>query len=337
MEKSAILVDVMGSDRGPAEIIKGCVNAASLVGNVDIVLLGPEDLIGAELDKTGHPGNIRIENAPEVIEMDEEPAWAVRNKSQSTIVVGSKLVRERKAQALVTPGNTGAVMAAALLIMGRIKGISRPAILVRFPIKKRNTYVLDAGANAECKPENLLEFAIMANSYLSSVLKIDNPSIGLLSIGEEKTKGNDLVKEAYSLLERSGLNFYGNVQGSDIARGTVDIIVCDGYTGNIVLKLSESLVKEVFKELKDVANSSLPAKIGSLLLKPSLRKMIKRLDYEEYGGTLLLGVNGVCVICHGSSSAKAITNAILQAVNAVEGRVVSKIKEDLKGKTSVHV
>lgn len=337
MENIVILVDTVGGDRGPAEVIKGCLDASKIVSYVDIVLLGPEELIKSELEKSGWPSNIKIEHASEVINMDEEPVWAVRNKSQSTVVVGSRLVKEGKAQALVTPGNTGAVMAAALLIMGRIKGISRPAILARFPIKERATYLLDAGANAECKPDNLLDFAIMANSYLSSVLKIENPSIGLLSLGEEKTKGNDLVKEAYQLLDKSSLNFYGNVEGHDIPRGTVDIIVCDGYTGNIVLKLSESLVKAVFAELKTIANSSFMGKIGGLLLKPGLRKMIKRLDYEEYGGTLLLGVNGVCVICHGSSSAKAITNAILQAVNAVKDDVVSKIKEDLKGKAFINV
>ncbi len=337
MRNIVILVDTVGGDRGPAEIVKGCLSASKIVSHADIVLLGPEELLKSELEKSGWPSNIKIEHAPDVISMDEEPAWAVRNKSESTIVVGSRMVKDGRAQAIVTPGNTGAVMAAALLIMGRIKGISRPAILVRFPIKERETYLLDAGANVECKPENLLEFAIMANSYLSSVLKIENPSIGLLSIGEEKIKGNDLVKEAYQLLERSKLNFYGNVEGNDIPRGTVDIIVCDGYTGNIVLKLSESLVKEVFAELKTIVKNSFMGKIGGLLLKPGLKKMIKRLDYEEYGGTLLLGVNGVCVICHGSSSAKAITNAILQAVSAVEGGVVSKIKEDLKGKAFINV
>jgi glycerol-3-phosphate acyltransferase PlsX len=268
--------------------------------------------------------------------MDDEPAWAVRNKSEATIVIGSKMIKEGRAQAIVTPGNTGAAMAAALLIIGRIKGISRPAIIAKFPMRKRDVYVLDVGANAECKAENLVEFAIMANSYLSSVVKVENPSIGLLSIGEEKTKGNDLIKEAYLLLERSGLNFYGNVEGKDIPRATTDIVVCDGFTGNIVLKLSESMVFEVFAEIKSLAASSILGKIGGLFLRRALKKIKERLDVEEYGGTLLLGVQGVCIICHGSSTAKAIKNAVLRAVNVVESDVVSKIKEDLIRKACIN-
>jgi len=337
MENIVIAVDVMGGDRGPDEVIKGCVDAARAAQYAEIVLLGPEDLLKSKLDSIEYPKNIKIENAPDVIAMHDEPAWAVKNKSESTIVVGGKLIKEGKAQALVSPGNTGAVMATGLLIIGRIKGVSRPAIAVKFPIRKNDVYLLDAGANADCKPENLLEFAIMARTYLTSVIKVENPSIGLLSIGEEKGKGNELIKGAYQLLEQTDLNFYGNVEGRDIPLGTTDIVVCDGYTGNIVLKLSESLVKEVISELKAVADSSLLGKIGGFLLKPGLRKMKKRLDADEYGGALLLGINGVCVICHGSSSAKAISNAVLLAVDAVKGGVVSKIKDDLKGKTHIHV
>jgi len=337
MEKIAIAVDAMGGDYGPEEIIEGCIEASKDAPRVDIILLGPYELLQAELNKHAAPSNIKIEAADDVIKMDDEPAWAIRNKQNSTIVVGNKMVKEGRAQAFVSAGNTGAVMAAALLIMGRIKGISRPGIMVRFPMRRRNVYLLDAGANAECRPENLLEFGIMANSYLRSVVKIDNPSIGLLSIGEEKSKGNELIKEAYHLLEQSDLNFFGNVEGRDIPLATTDIVVCDGYTGNIVLKLSEGLVKEVLSELKAVAENSLMGKIGAFLFKPGLKKMKERLDAEEYGGTLLLGVNGICVICHGSSSPKAIRNAILQAKSAVEAGVVAKIKEDLKGKPSLYV
>ncbi len=336
MNTIVVAVDVMGGDRGPDEMIKGVLSAANIVPHIDIALLGPEDLLQPKLEKTEHPDNIRIVHAPDVISMSDEPAWAVRNKSQSTIVVGSRMIKEGKAHALVSPGNTGAMMAAGLLIMGRIKGVSRPAIAIRYPVRKSDVYLMDAGANADCKPENLLEFAIMANIYLSSVMKIDNPSIGLLSIGEEHTKGNELVKETYHLLENSGLNFYGNVEGRDIPQGTTNVIICDGFTGNIVLKLSEALVKEVFIELKTVISSSLTGKIGAFLLKPSLIKLRKRLDHEEYGGALLLGVNGVSIICHGSSSAKAIHNAVLLAVNAVEGDVVAKIQDDLKGKARVN-
>lgn len=337
MRNIAIAVDVMGGDHGPSEVIKGCIQAAQENRRADIILLGPEEVIQSELEEQGRPENIQIEPAEQVIEMGEEPAWAVRHKSKSTIVIGNRMVKEGRAEAFVTAGNTGAVMAAALLIMGRIKGISRPAIAARFPLRKGDIYLLDGGANAECKPENLLEFAIMGNSYLSSVMKIDNPSIGLLSIGEEKSKGNDLTKDAYPLLEKSGLNFYGNVEGRDIAKGTTNVVICDGYTGNIVLKLSEGLVAELLAELKTVINSSFLGKIGGFFLKPGLMKMKKRLNYEEYGGALLLGVNGVCVICHGSSPAKAIKNAILLAANAVEGGVVSKIKDDLKGKPCINV
>jgi len=337
MKNIVIAVDVMGGDRGPDEVIKGCVDAARAAQHAEVVLLGPGDLLKSRLESIEHPKNIKIEHAPDVIAMHDEPAWAVKNKSESTIAVGGRMIKEGKAQALVSPGNTGAVMATGLLIIGRIKGVSRPAIAVKFPIRKNDVYLLDAGANADCKPENLLEFAIMAKAYLTSVIKIDNPSIGLLSIGEEKGKGNELTKGAYQLLEQTDLNFYGNVEGRDIPLGTTDIVVCDGYTGNIVLKLSEGLVKEVINELKAVASSSLLSKIGGLLIKPGLRKMKKRLDADEYGGALLLGINGVCVICHGSSSAKAISNAVLLAVDAVKGGVVSKIKDDLKGKAHIHV
>lgn len=336
MEKIVIAVDAMGGDHGPHEVVQGCVHAATAEPGVDIVLLGPSDVLARELETLGAPSSLRIEPASDVITMTEEPAWAIRHKPDSTIVVGNKLVKDGAAQAFVSPGSTGAVMAAALLIMGRIKGISRPAITVKFPMRRRDVYVLDAGANADCKPENLLDFAIMANSYLSSVLKIADPSIGLLSIGEERGKGNELVKEAFELLERADINFYGNVEGRDIPLATTDVVVCDGYTGNIVLKLSEGLVSEVIDELKAVAQSSFLSKIGGALLKPGLRKMKERLDPDEYGGTLLLGVNGVCVICHGSSSAKAIQNAVLQAVSAVRGGVVAKIKEDLKGKPQLY-
>lgn len=337
MNTLVVAVDVMGGDRGPDEIINGALSAARIVQHIDIALLGPEDLLQSKLENIEHPNNIRIEHAPDVISMSDEPAWAVRNKSQSTIVVGSKMIKNGGAQALVSPGNTGAMTAAGVLILGRLKGVSRPAIVTRYPVRKNDVYLMDSGANADCKPENLLDFAIMANTYLSAVMKLDNPSIGLLSIGEEKTKGNELAKETYQLLENSGLNFYGNIEGGDIPRGTTNVIICDGFTGNIVLKLSESLVKEVFAELKMAISSSLIGKIGASLLKPSLLKLRKRLDHEEYGGALLLGVNGVSIICHGSSSSKAIHNAVLLAVNAIESDVVSKIQDDLKGKARVNV
>ncbi|MBE0447973.1 MAG: phosphate acyltransferase PlsX [Actinobacteria bacterium] len=337
MKKIAIAVDAMGGDFAPGEVVKGCIIAAQDAPHVDIILLGLHDILKTELEKHVAPDTVKVEAASDVINMDEEPAWAIRNKHQSTIVVGNKMVREGRAQAFVSAGNTGAVVAAAILIMGRIKGISRPGIMVRFPMRNRDVYLIDAGANSECKPENLLEFAIVANSYLSSVIKIENPSVGLLSIGEERSKGNDLIKDTYQLLERAKLNFYGNVEGKDIPLGTTDIVVCDGYTGNIALKLSESLAMEFVTELKALASSSLLAKFGGLLLKSGLEKMRKRIDAEEYGGMLLLGVNGVCVISHGRSSSKAIRNAILQAISAVEGGVVAKINEDLKGKPYLYV
>lgn len=336
MENIVIAVDAMGGDLGSSEVIRGCVTAAAIEPGVDILLLGPKNLLSSELERQKAPATIRIAEANETISMDEEPAWAIRNKPESSIVVGSKLVKDGKAQAFVSAGNTGAVMAGGLLIMGRIKGISRPAITVKFPMRTRDVYILDAGANADCKPENLLDFAIMANSYLKSVIKVESPSVGLLSIGEERGKGNELVKEAYELIERADLDFYGNVEGRDIPLGTTDIVVCDGYTGNIVLKLSEGLVSQVMAEFKAIASQSLLTKLGGLMFKPGLMKMKERLDPDEYGGTLLLGVNGICIICHGSSSAKAIGNAVLQAIRAVRGGVVEKIKEDLKGKPQIY-
>jgi glycerol-3-phosphate acyltransferase PlsX len=337
MKKPVILVDTMGGDHGPSEIIKGCADTAPSNPNMEFVLLGPEDILSSELIKYGNPENISVMHAADVITMNDQPAWAVRNKPDSTIVVGSKMVKEGLAQALVTPGNTGAVTAAALLIIGRIKGISRPGIMIGFPTRKQNVYMLDVGANADCKPENLVGFAIMASTLLKAVMNIDNPSVGILSIGEERGKGNELVKEAHDLLEKTNLNFYGNVEGVDVPKGTTDIVVCDGFTGNVALKLAESLVRELFSELKYITNVSLPTKLGGLLLKRELRKLKHRFDAEERGGALLLGVNGICVICHGSSSAKAISSAIRFAVSTVEAEVISKIRDELKGKNFINV
>jgi glycerol-3-phosphate acyltransferase PlsX len=336
MKKPVILVDTMGGDHGPSEIIKGCVDTAPSSPLTEFVLLGPEDILTAELNKLGNPGNISIQHASDVITMHDQPTWAVRNKPDSTIVVGSKMVKEGLAQALVTPGNTGAVTAAGLLIIGRIKGISRPGIMIAFPARKHNVYMLDVGANADCKPDNLVDFAIMASTLLKAVNNIENPSVGILSIGEEKGKGNELIKEAYELLEKTNLNFYGNVEGADVPKGTTNIVVCDGFTGNVALKLAESLAKEVFMELKDIANKSLLTRLGGLLLKPELRKLKHKMDAEERGGALLLGVNGICIICHGSSSSKAISSAIKFAVSTVEADVVNKIRDELKGKSFIN-
>ncbi|HEY3374005.1 MAG TPA: phosphate acyltransferase PlsX [Candidatus Aquicultor sp.] len=337
MSNTTIVVDVMGGELGPDEIIKGCISAATITPDANIILLGPEDLLTSKLSTIQHPNNISIEHAPDVIRMDEEPAKAVRQKSAATVVVGSKLIKEGKAHALVSPGNTGAVMAAALLIIGRIKGVSRPALIVRYPMRARDVFVLDVGANAMCKPENLLDFAIMADSYLTSSLNKQNPAIGLLSIGEEESKGNELTKETFQLLKDSSLNFYGNVEGNDVTAGKTDIVVCDGFTGNVVLKLTEGLVKAMFGELKAIMTGSLLGRLGALFLMPGLKTMKKRLDPDETGGSLLLGVNGVCVISHGKSSGRAIHNAIIVAADAVSGGVVAKIQAAMKEKAHINV
>lgn len=330
-----IAVDAMGGDFAPVEIVKGAVDACAHFG-LPVILVGDQDLIRRELKKypaTGLP--IEIRHASEVVEMDEHPANAIRRKSDSSIVVAAGLVSNQEAQAMVSAGNTGAAMAVATLKIGRIAGIDRPAIGALLPTINGKTVMLDAGANVDCSVENLLQFAIMGSEYAKRVLKVSNPRVGLLSIGEEPTKGNEVTKATNARLRASNLNFVGNVEGKDVFRGAADVVVCDGFVGNVVLKVSEGMAEFVLDCLRQALQSNTAAKLGALLVKPALRRAKAGFDYAEYGGAPLLGVNGVCIICHGRSNSRAITNAIRAAADAIENDIVRSIGLSLQQQETV--
>lgn len=326
-----IALDAMGGDYAPGEIIKGAVEALNLYNDLKIVLVGRENDINKELGDNYNKDRIEIINADEIISMDDSPIKAIRKKKNSSIVKGLDLLKANEIDAFISAGNTGAVMSAALFGPGRIKGIKRPSIMINFPNIVGQTVVLDNGANTDTKPEHLLQFAIMGQIYAEKVLEIKNPRVGLLSIGEEKEKGNQLVKETYPLLEGDPRisNFIGNVEGRDIFNGECDIVVCDGFVGNIVLKTTEGVASFMFRLLKNALTKSLRAKIGALLLKPYLKALLEKTDYHQYGGAPLLGINGVVIIGHGSSDKIAITNAVRAARDTVLKDVVNYIEKEI--------
>lgn len=321
----------MGGDYAPGEVVKGVVLAAQESPEAKLILVGQREVLKSHLSAHPSLSNISIENASQVIEMGEEIGRAIKAKTDSSIVTGAKMVGEGRADGFVSAGNTGATMAAASLFIGRIKGILRPAIAIIIPTPKRPVLLLDGGANADCRPENMLQFAQMAQAYMNRVLKVNDPSVGLLSIGEEETKGSELVKASHRLLSKSGLNFVGNIEGRDIPAGQVDIVVTDGFTGNVVLKVLEGLADVLFKELSKVTQSTLRGKLGGWLLYPPLREIKHELDREEYGGAQLLGIDGTCIICHGSSRQRAIKNAILRAAYTIREEIPQQIKKILSG------
>lgn len=327
-----IAVDVMGTDYGPKELVLGAVNAVKAFG-CETVLVGDETII-KELLREYHADNderITIHHAGEVIAMDEHPAIAVKSKKDASIVVAARLLRNKECDALVSSGSTGAAVAAALFCLGRIKGIERPAIATPIPSLTGTTVVLDSGAKVDAKPEHMVQSAIMGSVYAEKMLHINNPRVGLLNIGEEETKGNEQALATYPLLKQvKQINFIGNVEGRDINKGTVDVVVCDGFVGNVVLKFAEGLASAIVKLIKEaIMNGGMLAKLGGLLIKPAMKTLKKRLDPAEYGGALLLGVRAPFIICHGSSKAKAITSAIGVAMDFVEKDVVHIIGQKI--------
>ncbi len=329
-----IAVDAMGGDFAPEEIVKGALRAVGFYSDITVILVGQKDKIIACLPETGITPQIEIYEASEVVGMDEHPASAIKKKKDSSIVVATKLVKEGEADALVSAGNTGAQMAAALLGLGRIKGINRPAIGTVIPTLREGKLLLDVGANPDAKPENLLQYGVMGSIYAEKILGIKNPKVALLNIGSEEGKGNELVQAAYSLFKTSNLNFIGNVEGRDIPYGTADVIVCDAFVGNIVLKTIEGMASSLFQLIKQKITANTVRKIGALLIKPGLKEIAHSLDYAEYGGAPLLGVNGTSIICHGSSNEKAIFNAIRVAKECVEEEIIDKIKIELEKNTT---
>jgi phosphate acyltransferase len=324
-----IAVDSMGSDNSPFSEIEGSVQAAKAY-DVKVILVGKESLLAPLLKEAGGNGlPIEIRNATQVISMDEPPTVALRKKKDSSIRVAANLVRERAASGLVSAGNTGAVMAISKMVFGAVPGVDRPALAAILPTLAGHAVLLDVGANVACKPHHLLQFAIMGHLFSKKIVGVSSPRVGLMSVGEEESKGNDLTKEVHQALKQLHLNFIGNVEGRDIYNGRADVIVCDGFTGNVALKTSEGLIEAVLKLLKDELSRNLKAKLGALLSQQSFKRLKKRLDYSEYGGAPLLGLKGLSIICHGRSSSNAIKNAIRVAKEFAESQVNDKLEAEL--------
>ena len=328
-----VALDAMGGDNAPGQIVLGAVQAAREYG-IGVYLVGREDAIRAELARYDTQGlDLPIVHTDEVIEMDEHPASAVRRKKNASMTLALQQVRDGTALGAVSAGNSGAMMAASLFTLGRISGVDRPALGGLFPTRDNVCLVIDIGANTDCKPEYLLQFALMGSIYIERIFSVPSPRVGLLANGEEETKGNEQVQQAHQLLKANaatlGLNFIGNVEGRDIPTGGADVVVCDGFVGNVVLKLSEGLAETLLGMLRAQMTSSLPSKLAAAVLRPGLRKVIKRLDYAEYGGVPLLGVKGSAIISHGRSNARAIKNALRVARQTAETNVAGAIAEGL--------
>jgi len=308
----AVAVDAMGGDLGPAVLVEGAVAAARERG-IEVTLVGREDVLEGELRRLrAEKLPVSIRPASQVVEMDESPADSLRRKKDSTIRAAFEMVGKGTANAVVSAGNSGATLATAMVTLGRIKGV-RPGIATIMPTLKEPVVMIDVGANVDCKPHHLLQFGIMGSVFARELLRNPQPRVGLLSIGEEITKGNQQVKRAYDLLASSDLRFVGNVEGREVFRGNVDVIVCDGFVGNVCLKLSEGLAESVLTMLKTELSGSILARLGYLLAGSAFQRFRKRVDYAEYGGAPLLGVNGVAIICHGRSESKAVKNAVSMA------------------------
>ena len=325
-----IVLDAMGGDHGPAVTVKGAVSAVNEYG-VHMVLTGDEVKLKAELSKYNYPtDSIEITHCTESIENDDKPVAAIRKKKDSSMVVALNLVKDGKADAVISAGNTGALLAGGLFVLGRIPGIDRPALAPVFPTSKGVSVLIDGGANADCKPRNFLEFGLMGSIYAEKALQIEKPRVCLVNIGIEEGKGNDITKEAYQTCKKAPYNFIGNVEARDIPDGYADVIVCDGFTGNVILKLTEGVAGVIFKILKEELTKNPIRKIGALILKSGLSGFKKRFDYTEYGGAPFLGVQGILIKAHGSSDANAIKNAIRQARILIENRVIPEIVDEIK-------
>ncbi|HEY3054899.1 MAG TPA: phosphate acyltransferase PlsX [Thermoanaerobaculia bacterium] len=325
-----IALDAMGGDHAPDDIIRGALIAVREYP-VDILLVGKQEILAEKLKHFGgdRVAGIEIVDAREVVEMDDTALAPIRKKRNSSIRVCANLVKEGRAAAMVSAGHTGAAMTSAYMVLGTIEGVSRPALAAILPNAKDHTVLLDVGANVDSKPAYLREFAVMGHFYAQMVFGIDEPRVGLLSIGEEEGKGNELTKETFRVLKETGLNFIGNAEGRDVFNGNCDVVVCDGFIGNVVLKASESLGEMVKKDLRRELMKNLVRQAGAFLVKGALKGLIQRMDYTEYGGAPLLGVNGGCIVCHGRSNAKAIKNAIRVARDFAVNQMDTKIRDKI--------
>ncbi|HYM16400.1 MAG TPA: phosphate acyltransferase PlsX [Dehalococcoidia bacterium] len=327
-----IALDAMGGDHAPAEIVAGALLASRDLG-IDVALVGPQDVVAAELKHHGAiPPGIDIIHASEAIAMDEHPAQAVRTKRDASINVAMGMVKRGVAGAFVSAGNTGAVMASALMTLGRIQGIERPALGTIAPFTETGILVLDVGANADVKPSYLVQFAQMGSVYAERVMGISNPRVALLNIGGEETKGSELMQEVYTRLAKAGINFVGNIEGGEVHRGRADVIVTDGFTGNVAVKVTEGVADFIFRELRGALTAKPHYKLAAMVLRPALVKMRDRMDPATYGGVPLIGVNGFVMIAHGASDARAIRNALRAASDGASSGMLDVIRTTLQRK-----
>jgi glycerol-3-phosphate acyltransferase PlsX len=326
-----IAIDAMGGDHAPQAIVEGALLAAAEWKDVEIILVGDQRVLEPLLQNC--PPNVRIVPASEVIEADDEPVKAVRRKKDASMVVAGKLVKEDEADAMISAGNTGALMTTGLLVIGRIKGIERPALAPMIPtMEGHGVLALDLGANMDSTPEHLVQYAIMGSIYREKVHGISKPRVGLLNVGTEEMKGNELTKQTFPLLKEAPIHFVGNVESRDVLHGNCDVLVCDGFVGNIMLKTLEGTATAIMKELKKQFLSTLMTKLAAAVLKPKLKQFAAKMDYTEHGAAPLLGINGVCMKSHGSSNANAIKNAVRQARNALKNNLVEAISTEISGK-----
>jgi glycerol-3-phosphate acyltransferase PlsX len=325
-----IAVDGMGGDNAPNAIVAGCIEAIK-ENDIEIFITGPEELINNELKKYDYDNTkIKVVHASEVIGNNEHPVMAIRRKKDSSIHKALTMVKNKEVDGIISAGSTGAFLAGATLIIGRIENVKRPALAPVMPGKKGPFMIIDVGANADCKPLNLVQFAQMGEIYFKNILNLEKPTVGLVNIGAEEEKGNELTKATYPLLKECGVNFIGNVEPREIPKGEVNVLVCDGFTGNTILKLYEGVASNIFGILKEEMMKTTRTKLGALILKPVFKKIKKDFDYKEYGGAAFLGVDGICIKAHGSSDARAFKNAIKQALNAYNNDVINKIKSSLE-------
>ena len=326
-----IILDAMGGDNAPGSVVRGALDAIAAFDDITVALVGREEEIYRELSgQTYEKSRIEVVAASEVIEMCDSPAAAIRKKKDSSMVVGLSMLSRKEGDIFISAGNTGALVAGGTLIVRRIKGVKRPAIATQIPTRTGSVLLIDAGANADCKPSYLAQFGVMGSVYMKQVMQIENPGVGLVNIGGEAEKGNMLTQAAYGLMEKAPIRFTGNAEGRDLLSGIYDVIVCDGFTGNIILKFLEGTADVIMGTLKQSILKSTLSKIGALFMKSAFRDLKKKFDYTEYGGALLLGLDGGVMKAHGSSDAKAITSAVVMARKFILGGVVGAISKSVE-------
>ncbi len=330
-EMVKVAVDAMGGDYAPAEMVKGVIDAVTLRQDIKVFLIGQQDMIKEELAKYSYQGSqIEVIHAPEVIETAEPPVMAIRKKKQSSIVVGMNMVKEKKADAFVSAGSSGAILVGGQVIVGRIKGVERPPLAPLIPTEKGVSLLVDCGANVDARASHLVQFAKMGSIYMENVLQVKNPRVAIVNIGAEEEKGNALVKETFPLLKNCpDINFVGSIEARDIPHGEADVIVCEAFVGNVILKLYEGVGATFLSMVKKGMLDSFRSKIGALLVKPALKKTMKGFDASQYGGAPLLGLNGLVVKTHGSSKAKEVTNSVIQCVTFKEQEINEKIRTNI--------